>query len=139
MATRGKLERDEAFQRFYALVDCVPRGRVATYGQIAREAGLPRHARHVGRALRELPMGSELPWHRILNARGEIARRPGDDGRRQRARLRAEGIEVGPGDRVSLRRFGWAGTGETDEGGVAEERRGERSPARRARSRRPSR
>lgn len=113
----GDLRRDEVFQRFYALVDCVPRGRVATYGQIAREAGLPRHARHVGRALRELPAGSELPWHRILNARGEIAPRPGRGSRRQRALLRAEGIEVGPGDRVSLRRFGWAGTGEREHGG----------------------
>jgi methylated-DNA-protein-cysteine methyltransferase-like protein len=96
------------YQRIYAMVDSIPRGRVATYGQIAREAGLPRNARQVGYALRNLPKGSELPWHRVVNARGEISRR--SDGRvprEQVRRLRAEGVEVDAQDRVDLRRFGW--------------------------------
>lgn len=110
----GKLERNETFQRFYALVDCVPPGQVATYGQIAREAGLPRHARHVGHALRALPPDSELPWHRILNARGEIAQRGGNGHRRQRALLRREGVAVDARGRVSLARHLWPGTADED-------------------------
>ena len=100
-------ERDLVYQRFYALVDSIPPGRVATYGQIAREAGLPRHARHVGVALRALPAGSLLPWHRVLNGRGEISPRPGRGFREQRARLAAEGVELDGRDRVDLRRFQW--------------------------------
>ena len=104
----GKLERDQVFQRFYALIDSIPRGRVATYGQIAREAGLPRHARHVGHALRELPASSRLPWHRVLNARGEISPRPGGCFPAQSELLRAEGVDVRDGGRVDLERYRWA-------------------------------
>jgi len=104
---KSRLERNEVYQRFYALVDSIPRGRVATYGQIAREAGLPRHARHVGHALRALPPGSELPWHRVLNAAGRIAPRPGGCTPEQRRRLLAEGVDVSPEGRVDLARYRW--------------------------------
>ena len=71
----------------------MPRGRVATYGQIARLAGMPRHARLVGRTLSRLPDGSRLPWHRVLNAGLRNSRR-GDDRAvtRQRQRLEREGV-----------------------------------------------
>jgi methylated-DNA-protein-cysteine methyltransferase-like protein len=96
------------YQRIYALVDCIPRGRVATYGQIAREAGLPRNARQVGYALRNLPKGTVLPWHRVVNARGEISRRSDDRvPLEQVRRLRAESVEVDARGRVDLKRFGW--------------------------------
>ena len=95
------------FQRFYALVDSIPRGRVGTYGQIAREAGLPRHARHVGHALRALPTGSELPWYRVLNARGEISQRDSAGFRVHRELLLRDGVDVSPEGRVNLRRYGW--------------------------------
>ena len=101
------LERNAVFQRFYALVDSIPRGRVATYGQIAREAGLPRHARHVGHALRALPKNTELPWHRVLNARGEIAVRPTTGYRLQRSRLKKDGVAVNDKGRVDLREYQW--------------------------------
>ncbi len=102
----SKSRREEMFQRFYALVDSVPRGQVATYGQIAREAGLPRHARHVGAALRRLPKGTELPWHRVLGADGKIRPATRSGGAEQRRRLREEGVEV-RADRVDLDVCGW--------------------------------
>ena len=90
------------------MVDSIPPGRVATYGQVAREAGLPGHAREVGHALRILPAGTRLPWHRVLNAAGRISFPPGSSGcRTQRRLLAAEGIEFDERDRIDLRRFGW--------------------------------
>jgi len=80
---------------------------VATYGQIAREAGLPRHSRHVGYALRALPPGSRLPWYRVINSRGEISARPSEGHDVQRRRLLAEGITLNPRGRIDLERFGW--------------------------------
>jgi methylated-DNA-protein-cysteine methyltransferase related protein len=96
------------FARILATVRRVPRGRVATYGQIARVAGLPRHARHVGWALHALPAHSSVPWHRVLNARGAISLR-GADGAAdtQRLRLEREGVRFGASGRVSLKQFGW--------------------------------
>lgn len=103
----SSLERNLVFQRFYALVDSIPKGRLATYGQIAKEAGLPRHARHVGHALRALPRGSQLPWHRVLSASGQIAQRPGSSWSKQIRRLRSEGIEVSAKGRVRLASYRW--------------------------------
>ncbi len=99
--------RGDTFARILAVVRRVPRGRVATYGQIARLAGLPRHARHVGYALHGLPAGSPLPWHRILNATGAISVRSWDAMATQRLRLENEGVTFGARGRVSLREFGW--------------------------------
>jgi len=103
----ASLEKDMVFQRFYALVDSIPKGRLATYGQIAKEAGLPRHARHVGHALRQLPAGSKLPWHRVLNASGHVASRPGPSPALQLKRLRKEGVEISASGRVRLARYRW--------------------------------
>lgn len=93
--------------RILATVDSIPRGRVASYGQVALEAGLPRRARLVGRVLSELPAGSAIPWHRVVNAAGRISPRGGDGPREQVRRLRAEGVVVGRGGRIDLARFGW--------------------------------
>jgi len=65
----------DSYRRIYAVVARVPRGRVATYGQIAALARLPRHARLVGYALNVLPEGSDLPWHRVVNAKGQVSLR----------------------------------------------------------------
>ena len=100
--------RDQNDQRIHAMVDSIPAGRVATYGQVAREAGLPGRARLVGRALRNLPEGSTLPWHRVLNASGKISLSPGSTGcRAQRRLLESEGVQFDPRGRIDLRRFGW--------------------------------
>lgn len=96
----------EAHARIYAAIAAIPRGRVASYGAIARRAGLPGRARLVGRLLGETPDGLVLPWFRVLRASGEIALPRGSAGfREQVRRLRAEGIAVRNG-RVALAAFG---------------------------------
>jgi len=97
----------EMFERIWRTVSRVPPGSVATYGQVAREAGLGRRARRVGQALRNLPTDSDVPWHRVINAKGEISLPAASDaGQAQRRRLETEGI-VFRGGRVDLKRFGW--------------------------------
>ncbi len=88
----------------------IPPGKVATYGQIARLLGKPRAARTVGWALHSIPEGSDVPWQRVINARGTIsldARGPG--GAIQRVLLEAEGIAFDEQGRVDLQAHGWAG------------------------------
>jgi methylated-DNA-protein-cysteine methyltransferase-like protein len=98
----------DTYKRIYAVVKKVPRGRVATYGQIAAIAGIPRHARQVGYALHALPAESKLPWHRVINARGEISPRTWSENHLlQRILLEDEGVEFDASGRVSLLRFGW--------------------------------
>ena len=88
----------------------IPRGRVATYGGIAELAGLEGHARQVGYALHDLPANSGLPWHRVINAKGEISpRTAGDSHELQRMLLEAEGVEFDLAGRIDLKRFRWRG------------------------------
>lgn len=100
-------------ERILLVVAAIPEGRVATYGEVARAAGLPGRARLVGRVLRELPAASRIPWHRVVAAGGRIAiRSAGDDGgpREQIARLRAEGVPLRAGAaalRVDLSGAAW--------------------------------
>lgn len=100
-------DRDERRQRILAVVDSIPRGRVATYGQVAREAGLPRHARLVGKTLASLPPATKIPWHRVLNAAGKISLRGGVGPTLQARRLRREGVVVTLTGRVDLRSRRW--------------------------------
>ena len=87
-------------------IAAIPRGRVASYGEIAARAGLPRRARLVGRVL-GLYSAPHLPWQRVLRADGRIAFPPGSRAwREQRARLIEEGVVVRSG-RVDLACFGW--------------------------------
>jgi methylated-DNA-protein-cysteine methyltransferase-like protein len=87
----------------------IPRGRVATYGQVAVLAGLPGHARQVGYALHALARGTRLPWHRVINAKGEVSRRrrPGDE-LSQRLLLEREGVRFDARGRVALARLRWS-------------------------------
>ena len=90
----------------------IPKGYVATYGQVAELAGLPRAARLVGRALGELPEGTRVPWHRVVNARGRISLRADGLGHEElQARLLArEGVRLVAGA-LSFARHRWpAGT-----------------------------
>ena len=83
---------DELRVAVWQLVARIPKGRVATYGQVARLAGYPSHARYVGRTLANLPNGSKLPWHRVLGANLTISKRPGGSDITQRKRLEREGV-----------------------------------------------
>lgn len=97
----------------YAMVKKVPKGKVATYGQIAALVGHPRHSRHVGFALSSLPARIKIPWHRIINSAGRISLRlrhwdSGSDDL-QRILLESEGVTFSPDGKVSLRKFRWEG------------------------------
>jgi methylated-DNA-protein-cysteine methyltransferase-like protein len=98
---------DGFFRRVYRLVRRIPRGRVATYGQIALLAGTPRGARAVGWALRALDerTARSVPWHRVVNAGGGISPRPGLSPEVQKRRLRSEGVRLRRG-RVDLAHHG---------------------------------
>lgn len=94
--------------RIYAVVKRIPRGRVATYGQVATLAGLDGHARQVGYALHDLPPRNNVPWHRVINARGEISpRSAGDSHELQRMLLEGEGVEFSLDGRVELKKYRW--------------------------------
>ncbi|MBW2241536.1 MAG: MGMT family protein [Deltaproteobacteria bacterium] len=96
------------YKKIYRVVRRIPRGRVATYGQIAELADLPRQARQVGYALHALPHGSTVPWQRVVNARGEVSARsvPGTEPL-QRAILEAEGVVFSAAGKIDLTRFRW--------------------------------
>ena len=92
----------------YAVVADIPHGRVATYGQVAALAGLRGNARQVGYALAAIPESLELPWHRVINARGGVSGRKGTRLHDlQRQLLELEGIEF-RGGMVDLGHFRWS-------------------------------
>jgi methylated-DNA-protein-cysteine methyltransferase-like protein len=98
------------FELIYKLVRCIPPGRVATYGQIAKMLGQPQAARTVGWAMGAIPEGSDVPWQRVINSKGMISFPPGSPGARlQRALLEAEGIVFDQKGRVNLKIYGWKG------------------------------
>ena len=90
-------------QRIWQVTAEIPRGTVATYGQVAELAGLPGGARQVGLTLSRLPAGTRLPWHRVINAAGRISIA---DPARQQALLESEGVIFEDG-RVNLKRLRW--------------------------------
>jgi methylated-DNA-protein-cysteine methyltransferase-like protein len=99
----------DSWRRIYAVVRRIPRGRVATYGQVAWVAGLPRQARLVGYALHAASESGGLPWHRVVNAQGGISARAEGPGASvlQRLRLEQEGVAFDARGRVPLDRYGW--------------------------------
>ena len=97
-----------SYQRIYQVVRRIPRGRVATYGQVAMMAGIGRQARQVGYALHALPAAQRIPWQRVVNARGEISLRAGSDNDRlQRLLLEEEGVRFDRSGRIDLDRYQW--------------------------------
>ncbi|MBN8873225.1 MAG: MGMT family protein [Rhodospirillales bacterium] len=100
---------DTAEAAICAVIRRIPKGWVATYGQVAAMAGLPRRARLVGQVLQRLDPSSDVPWHRVVNARGEVSytlSRNGSD-RIQQELLEQEGIEFDDRNRFDLERFRW--------------------------------
>lgn len=99
-----------SYDAIYDVVRQIPVGKVATYGQVAELANLPRQARLVGYALYQVDMKhSDVPWQRVINAKGEISHsifRNGTD-YAQRSLLEAEGIEFEPSGRINLATYRW--------------------------------
>jgi methylated-DNA-protein-cysteine methyltransferase-like protein len=108
-------------RRVWSVVRRIPAGRVASYGQIARLVPLPEGVdlqsylafgpRWVGSAMAKCP--DDVPWQRVINAKGEISLRPGAE--QQRRLLEAEGVVFDARGRVDLARFGWQGSGSASE------------------------
>lgn len=102
-------EGDEAVEAICAVIRRIPSGWVATYGQVAAMAGLPRRARLVGRVLQCLDPAIKIPWHRVVNAKGEVSyslSRNGGDAL-QRRLLEKEGIRFDDRNRLDLERCRW--------------------------------
>jgi methylated-DNA-protein-cysteine methyltransferase related protein len=85
----------------------IPEGKVATYGQIARLAGSPRAARQVVRVLHSMSRKYRLPWHRVINAKGQIALQDDESYNEQRLSLEAEGVEIGLNGVIDLEKYQW--------------------------------
>ena len=109
MAQTEAAPADNRNQRVWQNVMAIPRGRVATYGQIATLAGLPGPTgpRQVGYALSALNTDADVPWHRVLNAAGRISARETPGGQTQRARLEEEGVEFDLTGRVDFGIYRW--------------------------------
>jgi methylated-DNA-protein-cysteine methyltransferase-like protein len=111
-AARGEGGLVLRYQRFYRVVRRIPRGRVATYGQVAALAGLPRGARLAGYALSALRgTAHDVPWQRVLGVRGRgfagVSLKDPMGAAVQRDLLEREGVALDARGRVDLARFGW--------------------------------
>ena len=96
-----------SYEIIWGMVRQIPKGKVATYGQVASESGFPGQARLVGYALHALPHHADVPWQRVINSQGRISFPPGSGAsRRQRRLLTSEGV-IFDGDKIRLERFGW--------------------------------
>ncbi len=96
-----------SYERIYETVRRIPPGKVSTYGEVASISGLLRQARLVGYALHNLPPGTGVPWHRVINAQGKVSLSDIDGAYERQVRLlRKEGIVFTKGV-VDLARFGW--------------------------------
>jgi methylated-DNA-protein-cysteine methyltransferase-like protein len=93
------------YEQVYRVVRLIPRGRVMSYGGVARQCGRPGVARAVGYALHSLPRGHRVPWWRVINSAGRISIPDPDAAARQRELLMAEGISVNDALRVDMRRY----------------------------------
>ena len=101
------------YEKIYSAVKKIPRGKVATYGQIAGIVGIPKDARRVGYALSALTEDSDVPWQRVINAKGEISERPCAEV--QRMFLEQEGIAFKDDAQIDLSRFQWKPAGRKED------------------------
>jgi methylated-DNA-protein-cysteine methyltransferase related protein len=92
------------------IIRAIPKGKVATYGQIAQMAGYPNGARLVVWTLNsQWKQGKQLPWFRLINAKGTISLPPGEGYNKQKQLLEKEGVVFGPGDKIDLKKYQWGG------------------------------
>ena len=101
-------QSDELAKQILSVIQLIPQGKVESYGQIAKLAGLPRHARLVGYVLKHLDAISTVPWHRVVNAQGKIStQRCNENGENiQQLKLAAENVFMVNG-RISLKQYQW--------------------------------
>jgi methylated-DNA-protein-cysteine methyltransferase related protein len=92
-------------ERVVEIIKNIPEGKVMTYGQIAREAGSPRAARQVVRALHSMSRKHRLPWHRVVNAKGQIALKDDESYTEQLFSLESEGIQIGLNGIIDLEKY----------------------------------
>jgi methylated-DNA-protein-cysteine methyltransferase-like protein len=101
------MSAQDSYELIWATIKKIPKGRVATYGQIAREAGFPKQPRLAGYALHHTPPGSKLPWYRVINSQGKISFPVGSEAfEKQKRLLEEEGVLFLKG-RVDLARYQW--------------------------------
>ncbi|BAZ06501.1 MGMT family protein [Calothrix sp. NIES-3974] len=101
-----------SYEKIYAVVRKIPYGKVATYGQVAELSGLAGKARVVGYALFRVDLGiTDVPWHRVVNYKGEISYSPLRNGadKTQRVLLEEEGIEFNDKGKINLHKYLWRG------------------------------
>ncbi|MBW4553756.1 MAG: MGMT family protein [Aphanocapsa sp. GSE-SYN-MK-11-07L] len=100
------------YEQIYRVVCQIPRGQVATYGQVAALAGIPRHARQVGYALYQVAPSSDIPWQRVVNAQGKISYSPFREGNDdfQQQLLIDEGVVFDPDGKIDLQEYQWQPT-----------------------------
>jgi methylated-DNA-protein-cysteine methyltransferase-like protein len=97
------------YKSVWKVVSEIPSGHVLTYGEVARLSGMPRAARRVSQALRRAPRGLNVPWHRVINAQGEISFPEDSNGwKRQKDKLEEEGVVFLKG-KINLDQFGYRG------------------------------
>ena len=102
-----KADTEKRNRRIWSTICDIPAGNVASYGQIAEIAGIPRGARQVGYALRHLPDEHDVPWYRVIRHSGQIAFAYGTRAcSEQSRRLKAEGVLVQKG-RVDMKKYRW--------------------------------
>jgi methylated-DNA-protein-cysteine methyltransferase-like protein len=94
-------------QSIIKVIKNIPRGKVATYGQIAMIAGNPNHVRHVVWILHSQSNKENLPWHRVINSKGKISLRPGEGFERQKLLLEKEGINFMKENQINLVQYLW--------------------------------
>lgn len=108
MHTALNTKTDELARQILQVIALIPYGKVATYGQIAKLAGLPKHARLVGYVLKNMDADTEIPWHRVINSQGKISlievNLQGEN--IQCLKLLAEGVVV-IGDKINLKKYQW--------------------------------
>ena len=106
-----------SWNRVYRLVKKIPRGRVTTYGDIAKKLQLPGGARVAGYAMASCPSGGGIPWHRVVGAGGRLLISE-PHASLQRKLLESEGIEIG-GRRIDMKRYAWTSGGHSKSSRVA--------------------
>ena len=97
---------NQFLEQIFVVIHQIPQGKVSTYGDIAKMAGYPGYARHVGKALSNLPEDSTLPWFRVVNSVGKISL-TGNSFSRQKDLLIKDGVIVNDAGRINLRKFKW--------------------------------